>query len=279
MDIGIYMFPADYAMRIDELAEEAEKRGFESLWVPEHTHIPTSRRTPWPGGAPLPKEYSHTLDPFVALTAAAARTERIRVATGICLLIERDTIATAKIIASLDQLSGGRFIFGIGGGWNVEEMENHGTRYDTRFRKLREQVLALKEIWTRDEAEFHGEFVDFDPIWSWPKPAQQPHPPIFLGGHSHHTRDRVVDFCDGWMPIGISTDAVLEGIADLHRRAEAAGRDRDTVQVSVFGARPDPETLERYRNAGVGRAILALPPAGRDTVLPKLDKYMGFLEE
>ena len=278
MKIGISMFPTDDSIRIDELAAEAEVRGYESLWVPEHTHIPASRRTPFPGGGELPREYSRTLDPFVALAAAAARTETIRLCTGICLIIERDTITLAKEVASLDLLSNGRFTLGIGGGWNVEEMENHGTTYDTRFKKLQEQVAALKAIWTEDEAEYHGEFVDFDPIWSWPKPVQSPHPPILLGGHTRYTRQRVVDFCDGWLPIGFSAEAVVKGMEDLKRRAEEAQRDLDTLSTSVFAARPDRSHVDTYLNAGVERAIFVVPPEGRDKVLPRLDRYTAFID-
>src|SRR5919197_3168400 len=186
MHYGIVMFATDYAIRVDDLARAAEQRGFESLWLPEHTHIPTSRRSPWPGGSVLPKEYWHTHDPFVALGAAAAVTTRLRVGSGICLLVERDPITTAKEVASLDVLSGGRCLFGIGGGWNAEEMEDHGTDFRTRWKKLEEQVRALKEIWTKDEPEFHGNYVHFDKSWVWPKPAQKPHPPILLGGESKY---------------------------------------------------------------------------------------------
>src|SRR5881409_4055755 len=202
MHIGIAIFATEFAIRIDELARECESRGFESLWVPEHTHIPTSRRSPFAGGQPLPEQYKHTLDPFVALMAAAAATTKLRVGTGICLIIERDTITTAKAVASLDLLSNGRFELGIGGGWNAEEMEHHGTDFNTRFKRLEEQVRALKEIWTKDVAEFHGTFVNFDPIWAWPKPEQKPYPPILLGGESGYTLQRVVDLCDGWYPRG-----------------------------------------------------------------------------
>ncbi|HVR30040.1 MAG TPA: LLM class F420-dependent oxidoreductase [Thermoanaerobaculia bacterium] len=273
MHLGVFMFATDYAIRIDELAREVEARGFESLFVPEHTHIPVSRRTPWPGGGPLPEEYWHTYDPFVSLMAAAAATRKLRVGTGICLVIERDTITTAKEVASLDDLSGGRFLFGIGAGWNREEMENHGTDFETRFGKLREQVLAMKQIWTKDEAEHHGKYVDFDPIWSWPKPTQKPHPPVLLGGATPQTRQRVVDFCDGWLPIGVDQQSVLEGIADLERRAEEKGRPMSTISVSVFGARPDRQTLDAYQAAGVERVLLRLPSAGRDNLLPLLDRY------
>ena len=277
MDIGIFMFPTGDAIRPDELGAEVEARGFESLWFPEHTHIPTSRRTPFPGGGELPPEYSRSHDPFVALTAAAMSTSTIRLGTGICLIIERDTITTAKAVASLDVLSGGRFIFGIGGGWNREEMEHHGTDYPTRFAKLEEQVAAFKTIWTEDEAEFHGRHVDFDPIWSWPKPAQKPHPPIVLGGGTRYTRQRVVDHCDGWMPIGRDDEAVLRGIEDLRQRAERAGRAMDTISINVFGATPNREVLDRYAEAGVGRAVLLARPEGRDLVLPRLDRYATLL--
>jgi probable F420-dependent oxidoreductase len=236
-----------------------------------------SRRTPFPGGGELPKEYSHTHDPFVSLMAAAAATKRLRIGTGICLIIERDPIVTAKCVASLDMLSGGRFLFGIGGGWNAEEMENHGTEYKTRFQLMREQVLAMKEIWTKDEAQFHGEFVRFDPIWAWPKPVQKPHPPVLLGGESGHTLQRVVDFCEGWFPRGRSADAILPGLADLRTRADKAGRDPKTISTSVFGAPADRAVLDRWAEAGVERGILRLPSADRSTVLPMLDSWVKLL--
>ncbi len=271
MDVGISIFPTDYSIRPDDVAVEVEGRGFDSLWFPEHTHIPASRATPFPAGGELPKHYWHSHDPFVALMAAAAATSRIKLATGICLLIERDTITVAKEVASLDFLSRGRVIFGVGGGWNREEMENHGTDYDTRFSRMVDQVRALKTIWTEDEAEYHGEFVDFDPIWSFPKPVQKPHPPIFFGGGTGHTRQRVVDVADGWLPIGFSADAVIAGRQDLQRRAAQAGRDPATLNVTVFNARPD--DLERYREAGIDRVTLGLPSKERDEVLPLLDRY------
>lgn len=277
MHIGVCMFATDYAIRIDELARECEARGFESLWVPEHTHIPTSRRTPWPGGSELPREYSHTLDPFVSLMAAAGATQRLKLGTGICLVIERDTITMAKEVASLDLLSNGRFLFGIGGGWNVEEMAHHGTDYNTRFKKLREQVLAMKEIWTKDEAEFHGQFVDFDKIWCWPKPTQRPHPPVLLGGETSYTLQRVVDFCEGWFPRARDPQLTLSAMQELKERAAKAGRDMQTISTSVFGVSGDQGSLEHYRSAGFTRAILRLPSEGRDTILPMLDQWVQFL--
>ena len=277
MHFGAAIFATDYAIRPDELARELEQRGLESLWLPEHTHIPASRRTAYPGGGDLPKEYWHTHDLFVALTAAAAVTTKLRVATGICLIIERDPIITAKEAASLDMLSGGRFIFGIGGGWNAEEMENHGTNFKRRWRLLRERVLAMKEIWTKDEAEFHGEFVNFDKIWSYPKPVQKPHPPILMGGNGPTTFDRVIEFCDGWMPLGYRMPDVAEKIAALRRQAELAGRDPKSISITVFGANPQPAALEGLAKAGVERAVFMLPPAHRDVVLPLLDKYTSLM--
>lgn len=279
MHIGVCMFATDYAIRIDELAREAEARGFESLFVPEHTHIPVSRRTPFPSGGQLPKEYAHTFDPFVSLMAAAAATKRIRIGTGICLIIERDTITTAKEVASLDVLSGGRFEFGVGGGWNAEEMENHGTVFASRFKRLSEQVRAMKEIWTKDEAEFHGQHVNFDKVWSWPKPAQKPHPPVLLGGESGHTLQRVVDFCDGWFPRGRAAEVVLPALKDLRVRAAKAGRDMKTISTSVFGAKPDEAMLEAYAAAGITRAILRLPSEQREGALPLLDQWAKLIKE
>ena len=273
MHIGVCIFATEYAIRIDELAREAEARNFESLWVPEHTHIPTSRRSAFAGGQQLPEQYKHTLDPFVALTAAAAATKKLRVGTGICLIIERDTITTAKSVASLDLLSHGRFEFGLGGGWNAEEMEHHGTEFKSRFKRLEEQVRAMKEIWTKDVAEFHGQFVNFDPIWAWPKPEQKPYPPILLGGESGYTLQRVVDFCDGWYPRGRAPEKVLEGLKDLKARAAKAGRDMKTISVSAFATPPDKAVLDQFASAGVTRSILLLPPEPRDKVLPLLDQY------
>jgi probable F420-dependent oxidoreductase len=277
MLIGAAMFATDYAIRPDELARELEQRGFESLWLPEHTHIPASRRSPYPGGGDLPKEYWHTHDLFLALTAAALATKKLRVASGICLIIERDPITTAKEVASLDMLSGGRFLFGIGGGWNAEEMENHGTNFKKRWRVLRERVLAMKEIWTKEEAEFHGEFVNFDKIWSYPKPIQKPHPPILMGGDGPTTFDRVIEFCDGWIPLGYRPINMGQKLADLKQHAEKAGRDSKSLSITVFGATPQQATLDELAKAGVQRAVFMLPAAPRDAVLPVMDKYAALI--
>ena len=273
MHIGLCIFDTDYSIAIDELARAAEARGFESLWVPEHTHIPASRRTPFPGGEPLPKHYSHTLDPFVSLTAAAAVTTKLKVGTGICLVIERDPITTAKSVASLDHFSNGRFMFGIGRGWNAEEMENHGTDFKTRSRRLRESVLAMKEIWTKEEAGFKGEFFNFERIWAWPKPIQKPHPPVLLGGEGPLTVKRVVEYCDGWFPRGRNPEVLLSGMKDLAEQARKAGRDPKGIPVSAFAAPADAAVLDRFREAGVARAIFMLPSEGRDKILPLVDQY------
>jgi probable F420-dependent oxidoreductase len=278
MHYSLVMFPTDYSIHPAELARAAEEHGFESLFFPEHTHIPASRRTPYPGGGELPKEYSHSQDPFVALAMAAAVTTKLRVATGICLVVERDPIILAKEVASLDHLSGGRVLFGIGGGWNVEEMENHGTNFKTRWKLLRERVEAMKAIWKNDEASYRGELVGFDPIWSFPKPAQRPHPPILLGGHGEVALKRVVAYCDGWLPISLMAGDLAQGIADLHRLAEAAKRDPKSISISVFWAPPDRGAIDAYAKLGVERVIFALPSESRETVLPMIDGYAKLVQ-
>jgi probable F420-dependent oxidoreductase len=269
MQFGVFMFPTEYTIKVVDLARAAEDLGFESLWVPEHTHIPADRRSPWPGGAELPREYSHALDPFLALTAAAAATSQLRLGTGVCLVIERDPLITAKEVATLDQLSGGRFLFGVGGGWNLEEMANHGTDPAHRWKLMRERMLAMKQLWTQDEAEFHGELVHFDRVWQWPKPVQRPHPPIVVGGNGLHTLRRVIAYGDEWMPIAGRADATIEErIPELARLAEEAGR--APIPISMFGMRPDPRAVDRWANLSVTRCIFSLPAAGPDEVLPRL---------
>ena len=270
MKFGIQMFPTDYAIPAHELAKAAEDHGFDSIFLPEHTHIPTSRESAWPGGGELPQEYSHTLDPFVALGAAAAATSTIKLGTGICLVVERDPITLAKEVASIDHLSNGRFLFGIGGGWNLEEMENHGTNPKRRWKLLRERILAMKEIWTKDEAEYHGEFVNFDPIWSWPKPVQKPHPPILIGGDGPRTLDRVAEYGDGWIPIGGRLSDLEEKVQRAKQMAKDAGKPEPSI--SIFGSPAREEAIEGYQQAGVDRLIFGLPPAPADTVLPSLER-------
>jgi probable F420-dependent oxidoreductase len=273
MRVGVFYFNPDYGIDIAELAAALEERGFASLYVPEHTHIPTSRRTPFPGGGELPARYSHIHDPFVGLSFAAAATKRLLLGTGICLIPERDPIVTAKCVASLDQLSGGRFIFGIGGGWNVEEMENHGARYNTRFKLMRERILAMKALWTQEEASFHGEFVNFDPVWSYPKPAQKPHPPILLGGESDYTLRRIVEYCDGWIPRPVGDFTPRGAVDRLRRMAETKGRDPKSLSISVFRAPADKAGLAEYRAAGIDEALLEVPDVSRDEILRLLDRY------
>jgi probable F420-dependent oxidoreductase len=272
MRVGVFYFPTDYGIEPGELAAALEARGFESLFVCEHTHIPVSRRTPFPSGGEIPKRYLHTHDPFVALSFAAAATRKLVLGTGICLVAQRDPIVTAKCVASLDVLSGGRFVFGIGAGWNADEMENHGTRYETRFKVMRERVLAMKALWAEEQASFHGEFVRFDPVWSYPKPVQRPHPPILLGGESDHTLKRVVAFCDGWFPRSGPSFDPKEAVGRLRRMAEAADRDAASLSITVFRAPTDPATLAAYRDAGIQRALLEVPDLSRDEILRVLDK-------
>ena len=273
MNIGVFIFATEYAMRIDEVAKAAEERGLESLFVPEHTHIPASRRSPWPGGAQLPKEYWHTLDPFVALTAAAAATTSLRIGTGICLLTEHNPITAAKAVASLDLLSGGRAEFGIGAGWNAEEMENHGTAFGSRFAVMSERARAIKALWQDEEPSFHGRFVHFDKVWSYPKPMQRPHPPILIGGESVHTLRRVVAFGDGWFPRARrGFDAAAE-VDRLRAVADQGERDFSTLTISVFGAPAKAAVLDAYRAAGIHRAVLPLPSEGPERLLPLLDDY------
>lgn len=272
MQFGVAMFPADYAMSVVDLARAAEEHGFESLFLPEHTHIPTSRRSPWPQGGDLPREYSHTLDPFVLLGAAAAVTSRLRIGTSICLVAQREPIVLAKEVSSLDRLSGGRFLFGIGAGWNREEMENHGTDPAQRWKIMRERVLAMKQIWTQDEAEFHGRFVSFDALWQWPKPVQGPHPPILVGGNGPRVLQRVVEYGDEWFPSASRRmEDLPERIAELNRLAAAAGR--GPMPVSFLGARPDPKMIEQLARIGVRRCVFWLPPASADDVLPILAQH------
>ena len=272
MKIGIAMFVTDYSIRPDELGRAVEERGFESLWMPEHTHIPVSRKSPWGGGPVLPDHYKETLDPFISLTAAALATKRIKLATGICLVVERDPIHTAKLVASLDYLSGGRVILGIGGGWNAEEMASHGTVFKTRFELMRERVAAMKEIWTKDVAEFHGKFVDFEPMWCWPKPVQKPHPPILLGGAFPYGARRAIEYGDGWMPLGGRDQDPLEIGRRFRQMIAEAGRDPSSVPMSIFAPKPERATLAQLRDAGMDRAVLSLPTLGREEALRKLDE-------
>jgi probable F420-dependent oxidoreductase len=277
MQIGLFPFCTDYSMPIDRLAIAAEERGFDSIWLPEHTHMPVSRGTPYPGGGELPREYSHTLDPFVALGVAAGVTKNLKLATGICLVIEHQVLTLAKTIATLDHISGGRVLLGLGAGWNREEMENHGTEYATRFRKLEEQMIALREIWTKEEASFHGEFENFDAVWSWPKPLQKPHVPMILGGETDYTLKRIVKFADGWLPRAMNPERILKGIGKLESFASEAGRSMDSISISVFAPPPKDEVIAKFRDTRVERVILMVPPRNEADTLSRLDRYAAWV--
>ncbi len=273
MHIGALIFPTDLSIRPDRLARELEGRGFESLWVTEHTHIPSSRRTPWPGGSQLPEEYRRTLDPYVALTAAATVTEHLRLGTGITLVAQHDPIVLAKTVASLDLLSGGRVMLGVGVGWNEEEMEDHGVDPKRRRSIAREHLLAMRELWTKDEASFDGEHVSFPPAWSWPKPVATPHPPIIMGGAGGPVTFRhVVEYCDGWMPIH-GRRSISDRLGDLREAADEAGRDMATIELGVFGCPADPKVIDDYARLGFVRCTLGVPPTGEADALRALDSY------
>ncbi|MGZ0187240.1 MAG: LLM class F420-dependent oxidoreductase [Alphaproteobacteria bacterium] len=281
---GIFTFATDYSLDPARLAREVEDRGFESLFLPEHSHIPACRTTPYPGGGELPREYSHTHDLFVAMTAAAAATTKLKLASGICLITEHNPIRLAKAIASLDQLSGGRVLLGVGVGWNVEEMVNHGVPFRDRWKIMRERILAMKRIWAEDEPEYHGDFVDFDPVWSFPKPHQRSGPPVLIGANSKWVFDRVADYADGWLPINPFPGRAHEGIdlAEGIRRLEAstakAGRDMKDIDLTVFGLGPDPAEVEKLIKLGFNRIVFHVPPAEDGKVLRLLDRYQGVTE-
>lgn len=279
MQLGLFTYNVEYGARPDELARAAEDRGFESFWVGEHTHIPASRKTPYPGGDPLPKPYYHMADPFVSLMAAAAATKTIKLGTGVCLVAQHHPIALAKTVATLDYLSGGRVLFGVGGGWNREECENHGIPFGKRWKYLRESVEAMKRIWGEEEATYKGDMVKFDRIISYPKPAQAGGPPVIYGGATEKGRERVARYCDGWIPIDILIKDLPAQIADVRRRAEAHGRNPDSIEISVFsfdGA--DLDSLRQYRDMGVKRAVL-ITPRRLDDALRTMDEFAEFIPQ
>lgn len=274
-NFGVQLFATDLAIQPAEIAIAVEERGLDSLFFPEHSHIPTSRKTPFPGGEQLPDEYLRTHDPFVALAMAAAVTSRITLGTGVCLIPQRDPIHTAKQCASIDFVSNGRLVLGVGAGWNEEEMENHGANYAHRWKILRENILAMKEIWNNDEAEFHGEFVDFDPIWCWPKPVRKGGPPIWLGAKSTWVYERIAEYCEGWMPIG---GPGRDGIENLHNALTKAGRKADDITLASFSPPKETEMLERLLNQGFTEMVFALPTGNADIVLPELDSLVKITE-
>ena len=275
---GVMMFPTDYAIQPVELAKAVEERGLDSLFFPEHTHIPTSRRSPWPGGGELPQEYSHTHDLFVALSAAAAVTKRIMLGTGICLVIERDPILLAKEVASLDLISNGRVILGIGGGWNAEEIENHGTVFATRMQKMREQIEAMKAIWTQSKPEYHGDIVQFDTMMTWPKPVQKPHPPVILGGAFPWAARRAVRYGDGWYPNAASGNPE-EYVPAFRKMAQEAGRNPASLSLRLGGAPDDADKLKHFRDIGVDAVNVTLMSETKDQLLPVLDHWAGHIRQ
>jgi probable F420-dependent oxidoreductase len=281
MQFGAAMFFTDASMTPGELGPMLEERGFESLWVPEHSHIPVVRTMPFPGGPELPRPYYDIMDPFLVLTAAAVATKSLRVGTGVCLINQRDPIQTAKMVASIDQLSRGRFLFGIGNGWDKEEMEHHGTVYATRHKLSRERVDAMKRIWTEDTAEYHGEFVNFAPMQTWPKPIQKPHVPVIVGGAFPYGASRAVRYGDGWIPGAGRTrhGDIGDTLPQFHKMAAEAGRDPASLPVTLFRVAEDADGLRRFRELGVARVVISLPAAQSDQILPILDRWAPLMRE
>lgn len=280
MLVGIANFSTDRSIRIDELAPAVERRGFESLWLTEHSHIPVSRRTPWPGGdGTLPDHYRRSLDPVVALSVAAACTTTLKLGFGIMLLVQRDAIQTAKSLSSLDHLSDGRVICGVGAGWNLEEMGQHGVDPATRFKLLREKVLAMQELWNHEVGEFHGELLDVEPSWMWPKPVQTPLP-VYLGGNTEKTMKRVLSFGQGWMPSGnlkTGLDTLRRQIVQFRDMCEEAGR--TDLPVTVFAPESTREAIEAVAEVGADRVVLYVPPTGRDDALAELERLTTMTED
>jgi probable F420-dependent oxidoreductase len=275
MKIGAAIFFTDYSVAPAALGRALEERGFESCWAPEHSHIPVNRATGFPSGGELPKAYYDTLDPFVALTGVAAATEKLLIGTGVCLIAQRDPIQTAKLVASIDQVSAGRFLFGVGNGWNREEMANHGTDFALRHKLARENIEAMQAIWSQPRAEYHGEMVNFDPIFAWPKPVQSPYPPVLVGGAFPYGARRAIRYGNGWMPHRArpNYDNVVDLLPHWRGLVASSGRDPAGLPVTVWGAKPELDGLQRDRDAGVVRVIVTLPSAGMDEVLPKLDRW------
>ena len=280
MHFGASMFFTDYSMTPQSFAVALEQRGFESLWAPEHSHIPLTRKSPFIMGGDLPKKYYDVMDPFVTLTAAAMATTSLKVGTGICLVNQRDPIQTAKLVASIDLVSQGRFLFGIGNGWNQDEMENHGTDFKRRHKLVRERIEAMKSIWTATKPEYHGEFVDFGPMMTWPKPVQKPHPPILVGGAFPYSARRAIRYADGWMP-QITAKMQMpfsEQIPKFRQMAEEAGRDPQSLSISVWGRQPDYDELARYRDLGVTRVCTSIESETEESVLPILDQWVPLID-
>jgi probable F420-dependent oxidoreductase len=282
MHFGASIFFTDSSITPAELGRALEERGFESVWAAEHSHIPLSRKSPWGGGGDLPKQYYDVMDPFVTLTAAACATKTLRIGTGVCLVNQRDPIQLAKLVASIDQVSAGRFLFGVGNGWNQDEMENHGTVFATRHKLVRERIEAMREIWTKSKPEYHGEFVNFDPMMTWPKPVQKPHPPVIVGGAYPYAARRAVRYGDGWMPLAGRPQQygdVFDYVPKFREMLKEAGRDPETFPVSLFSSVDDLDRLKRYRDMGIVRSVVSLPAAGEDVVLPILDRWAELMRQ
>jgi probable F420-dependent oxidoreductase len=279
MDFGAAIFFTDYSMGPAPLGRALEERGFGSLWAPEHSHIPVSRQSPFPAGGDLPKKYYDVMDPFVTLAAAATVTTTLQVGTGICLVVQRDPIQTAKSVATLDQISGGRFLFGVGAGWNAEEMADHGTEFKSRFTVMQERVEAMRAIWTKSKAEYTGEFVKFPPMMTWPKPVQKPHPPVIVGGAFPFGTRRAIAYGDGWVPHARrpAYGDLINVLPDARKLMVEAGRDPATLPITVFGVAEDADLIKRYCDAGVARLIFNLPSAKADEVLPVLDRCAALM--
>jgi probable F420-dependent oxidoreductase len=281
LKFGTSMFFTDYSMAPGELGKALEERGFESVWAPEHSHIPLSRKTPFPAGGDVPKRYYDAMDPFVTLTVAAMATKTLKVGTGVCLVAQRDPIQTAKLVASIDQVSGGRFLFGIGNGWNQDEMENHGTVFTTRHKLARERVEAMKAIWTQTKPEYHGEFVNFGPMMAWPKPVQKPHPPVIVGGAFPYSARRAIRYGEGWIPQAArgGYSEIADMIPEFRKMATEAGRDPKSIEITVWFPKQDPDLMKRYEELGVARVVFNLDSEKADKVLPVIDSLAGLMRK
>ncbi len=281
LNFGASMFFTDYSMAPGELGKALEERGFESVWAPEHSHIPLSRKTPFPAGGDLPKKYYDAMDPFVTLTMAAAATKRLKVGTGVCLVAQRDPIQTAKLVASIDNVSGGRFLFGIGNGWNRDEMENHGTDFTQRHKLARERVEAMKAIWTQSKPEYHGEFVNFDPMMTWPKPVQKPHPPVIVGGAFPYSARRAIRYGDGWIPQASrgAYAEIADMIPEFRKMATEAGRDASKIEITVWFPKKDADLMKRYQDLGVSRVVFNLESEKAGTILPVIDGWATLMRQ
>ena len=281
LKFGVSMFFTDSSIAPGELGQTLEARGFESVWAPEHSHIPLSRKTPFPGGGDLPKKYADAMDPFVTLTAAAMATKKLMVGTGVCLIAQRDPIQTAKLVASIDQVTGGRFLFGVGNGWNQDEMENHGTEFTSRHKRARENIEAMKAIWTQSKAEYHGEFVNFDPMMAWPKPVQKPHPQVIVGGAYPYSARRAIRYGDGWIPQAGrgGTGEIADMIPQFRQMAAEGGRDPASIAITVWFPKQEVDLMKRYEDLGVERVVFNVESESSEKCLPTIDKIAELMHK